>query len=219
MSRGTSVPDQTGQRVASASETALWVYLSIQPSIVPSRQDASADSERPFFDPDADPTYRVAPDERGELEGIDPEFRPIGDVEARFGTAGDVPNDHASAWFSQGGEIVQTMGFSRAQMESLVLWEAPALAHRPLIFEEPNFERHGYSVGLFQPAFSAAHFFGRIPALPYLLVSEHHHQTTYSLGHFRPGSFAPYKLHRPRFTVTGLAVETAAVVGMLYLIP
>jgi len=214
-----SVPTQAASQDSTTTATALWTYLRVQPSNAARTPGAAEDTDRPFFDLDSDQTRQESLSQRDETEEIDPGFRPIEDVEIRVAPIGNLPDDHAAKWFSKEGEVVHTMGFSRAEMESLVLWEAPALANRPLYFEETNVERHGYSVGLFQPAFSAAHFFGRIPALPYLLVSERHHQTTYALGHFRPGSFAPYKLHRPRFSVTGLAVETAAVVGMLYLIP
>jgi len=113
----------------------------------------------------------------------------------------------------------QQLETSRSQLETIVTWEAPASCHKGLLFEEPNLERHGRSIGLFQPALSAAHFFGRVPALPYLALSERASQVRYTLGHHRPGSEAPLVWHIPRPSLTGGVLEATTIVGVLYAFP
>ena len=66
--------------------------------------------------------------------------------------------------------------------------------HRPLYFEEINLERYGYGCGwCLQPGASAAHFFGTVPALPYLMTVDCPHECIYTLGHYRPGSCPPWR--------------------------
>ena len=113
----------------------------------------------------------------------------------------------------------QELAMSRSDVETVITWEAPATCHRGLLFEEPNLERHGYSIGLFQPALSAAHFFGRVPILPYLAVSERANRVQYTLGRRRPGSDAPLVWNIPRPSPVGGVLEATTIVGMLYAFP
>jgi len=111
------------------------------------------------------------------------------------------------------------MGATRSATETVVNWVAPATCHQPLYFAEPNLERHGYSIGPLQPALSAAHFFGRLPALPYLAVSQRQCQCSYTLGQFRPGSPAPYVWQLPQWSPAGGLVEAVTVVGIISAFP
>jgi hypothetical protein len=155
-----------------------------------------------------------------EIAAVDDGLKPISEVATRISVqAGELPTNYAAARFSREGEVEHRMGTSRDHAESLMMWEAPGVCHRPLYFEEVNLERHGYKVPILQPALSMAHFFGRIPALPYMIASERHHRCTYTLGHYRPGDYAPYSLYLPRFSVGGSALETVAVAGILFAFP
>ncbi len=108
---------------------------------------------------------------------------------------------------------------TRPWPELIALWEAPGTAHHPLYFEEVNLERYGYSFGLAQPVVSAAHFFGRIPALPYLMTVDPPHRCVYTLGHYRPGSCAPLAWNLVPFDPLAAAVQGGVVTGLVYLIP
>lgn len=98
-------------------------------------------------------------------------------------------------------------------------WEAPALCHGPLYFEEINLERYGHHVPVVQPILSAAHFFGRLPALPYLWGAKPRHGCYYTLGHYRPGDCVPHHLHRPPLSLRGAAYQAAATTGFLFAVP
>jgi hypothetical protein len=133
--------------------------------------------------------------------------------------AGDLPGDPAAARFAAAGIVHQPPGTSRPWPLHCYWWEAPAVCHRPLYFEQVNLERYGYSCGLAQPLASAAHFFGTIPALPYLLAAEPCRECVYTLGHYRPGSCAPLQRHYPPLSAKGAVVEAGVLTGLIFAIP
>lgn len=100
-----------------------------------------------------------------------------------------------------------------------VHWEAPGTCHRPLYFENPSLERHGYSLGLAQPFASAAHFVGSAAILPYRLVAEPTCDCVYTLGHVRPGTPTPLRYYRPRFSLAGGVAQAGTVTGLIFLLP
>ncbi|MCA9118981.1 MAG: hypothetical protein H6822_16840 [Planctomycetaceae bacterium] len=155
-----------------------------------------------------------------EIEAFDLDLKPIHSLSARTKPeAGELPKNYAAARFAREGEIAHRMGYSRAELETTISWEAPAICHRPLYFEEINLERHGYKVPLVQPAISAAHFFGRVPLLPYMMVSEGPRKCQYTLGHYRPGDYAPYSLYVPRLRLDASAAELAVIAGVIFAFP
>ena len=159
-------------------------------------------------------------DDAEVIAAFDLDFKPMSDLSAQTKPEeGELPKDYAAARFAREGEITHRMGFSRTTTEISMMWEAPASSHRPLYFEDINLERHGYKVPLIQPALSAAHFFGRVPMLPYMMVSEGYCKPQYTLGHYRPGDYAPYSLHVPRFRLDASAAELAMAAGILFAFP
>lgn len=132
---------------------------------------------------------------------------------------GELPRDLAAAKFLDAGEVRHLPGTNRPWPLYEFWWEAPAVCHRPLYFEEVNLERYGYSYGRNQPFLSGAHFFGKVLALPYLMTAEPHRDCVYTLGHYPPGSYAPYHLHYPPPSLRAAAVEGAVVTGLIFAIP
>lgn len=110
-------------------------------------------------------------------------------------------------------------GVIRAWTPSAYCWEAPALCHGPLYFEETDLERHGHKVRCLQPLVSAASFYGRIPALPYMMALEPPCRCTYALGHDRPGSVAPCATRRVPLLVGPSLVEAAVITGLIFAVP
>ena len=100
-----------------------------------------------------------------------------------------------------------------------VHWEAPGTCHRPLYFENPSLERHGYSLGLAQPFASAAHFVGNAAILPYRMVAEPTCDCVYTLGHERPGTPTPLRYYRPRFSLAGGVAQAGTITGLIFLLP
>jgi len=99
-------------------------------------------------------------------------------------------------------------------------YAATCFYHNPLYFEEINLERYGYGcTPCLQPAASAAHFFVRVPMLPYLLATDCPGECDYTLGHYRPGSCAPWRRHCVPLNAPGSLAQSGAIVGLVFLLP
>ena len=99
-------------------------------------------------------------------------------------------------------------------------WKAAGYCHKPLYFEHWNLERYGHSHGFVADSFlSAAHFFGRIPALPYQMGVELPWECVYPLGYYRPGSCAPWTVPAVPVSARGFAVGAATATGIVFLLP
>lgn len=182
-------------------------------------QEANYFASQPESIDPPEPTQE-ANEEVDRALGVPGRFRPISQLTATVPrNSGEMPDDLAESHFAEHGSEAHTMGYSRYDMATEFNWEAVALCHRPLYFEEVNVERHGYRVKYLQPLISGAHFFSRVPAMPYLALSENHQECTYTLGHYRPGSCAPYVWYRPRFSLDGAAFQAGVITGLMYAIP
>jgi hypothetical protein len=108
----------------------------------------------------------------------------------------------------------------RSWPQTVYLWKASGLCHKPLYFEQVQLERYGHDWGpALQPIMSGAHFFGTIPILPYKMGLETPQECVYSLGYYRPGSCAPYMITQPGFTWRAAAFQTGAVTGVAAAVP
>lgn len=91
--------------------------------------------------------------------------------------------------------------------------------HQPLYFEDPNMERCGQSCGCLTELTSIIHFGARIPALPYLMASDCPQNCVRALNdcptccQFGPAAYWPEP------TLKAVALQAAATVGWVFLIP
>ena len=91
--------------------------------------------------------------------------------------------------------------------------------HYPLYFEQVNLERYGHTYGLLQPAFDAAHFFGTIPALPYMMGVEPPRQCVDHRYAYEAGRHAPWHYHsKPLQAESGL-LQAGLVIGLILVLP
>jgi hypothetical protein len=114
----------------------------------------------------------------------------------------------------------------RDQMEPRVwpqityTWKASALCSKPLYFEQVGLERYGHSwPRCAQPLISGAHFFSSVAILPYKMGIETPNECIYALGHYRPGSCAPYYIPAFPFTWRAAAYQTGVITGINYAFP
>lgn len=99
-------------------------------------------------------------------------------------------------------------------------WKASGLCHKPLYFEQVHGERYGHSTGpLTHPFVAAGHFFLTVPALPYKMGLYPPFECIYTLGHYRPGSCAPYYLDPFPISVRAALAEAGVWVGAAALVP
>lgn len=108
----------------------------------------------------------------------------------------------------------------RCWEQTTYLWKASAMCHKPLYFEDEQLERYGHSFSpCFQPVISGAHFFTRLPVLPYCMGVEPPCECIYALGHYRPGSCAPYMCNPIPLSPRGALIEAGAVTGAAMALP
>ena len=127
---------------------------------------------------------------------------------------GIMPENYAQNVFANRPSEFHISGFQRLDnVPTHTHWNAPWVAYRPLYFEDPWLERHGYHYGHLQPLVSAAKFYGRIPFLPYLKGAYPCDECRFSYGMGRPGDCPPHFFSLPRRSCRGIWYETAAILA------
>ena len=130
-----------------------------------------------------------------------------------------LPEDIAKQVFEKTDTPSHNLAHVRDWFASGYSWTAPVVAYKPLYFEHVNLERYGHHYGVLQPAVSAAHFFGRIPAIPYMRGAQAGHRRNDVVGLNRPGGRDPYRAHRPPVSLRGALYQGAATAGFIFLVP
>jgi hypothetical protein len=153
-----------------------------------------------------------------ETVKVDLSIRPLNSISLNIAphTKGDLPPNLAQQ--NMRGEAPHVLQ-DRPYEPWNYYWTATAFAHRPLYFEQVNVERYGHNAGCLQPVFSAAHFFGTIPILPYKIGQDHPNECIYALGHSRPGDCAAWERHDLRWSPAGVVMQGTAATGLVFLIP
>jgi len=109
---------------------------------------------------------------------------------------------------------------ARSFEPTTVAWKASGLCHKPLYFEEIQLERSGHEWGpAIQPVLSTAHFFTNVAFLPYKMAINPMTECQYALGHYRPGSCAPWSIEPIPLSLKGLAAQGAAIGGAVMILP
>ena len=99
-------------------------------------------------------------------------------------------------------------------------FKAPCLCTKGAYFEDVDLERYGHSWGPFlQPVISGGKFFLTVPLLPYRMGLIPPNECVYTLGHYRPGSCAPYIIDPLPLSVRAGLLQAGAIVGAVYWIP
>jgi hypothetical protein len=100
-----------------------------------------------------------------------------------------------------------------------VIVEPNFVPHGPLLFEQKNFERGGWDLGILSPVASAGKFYCDFVTLPYHLASQIGRGIETSAGKCLPGDPVPFLLYPPEINVTAGFVQTAAVIGLIAIFP
>ncbi len=115
---------------------------------------------------------------------------------------------------------VSTEPFKRRQFPPMVRGVEPNyVCHGRLFFEQKNFERAGWDLGVLNPVVSLGIYYYDLATLPYHFMTRPFEQTDCSAGKCLPGDPTPLYLYRGEFSVTGLVGEAAVVTGLFYLFP
>lgn len=128
-------------------------------------------------------------------------------VDIHIGLSGQEGKDYPYQCSIDQGEVFTP----RCWEQVCYMWKASALCHKPLYFEQKHLERYGHSWGPYlDPVVSGAHFFTRLPVLPYCMGIKAPNECVYTLGHYRPGSCAPYMIEPIPFTWRAALMEAGA---------
>ena len=91
--------------------------------------------------------------------------------------------------------------------------------HHPLYFEDPNLERCGQSDGCCTTALSACHFATMVIFSPYLVTANHPRDCVQALPDCPTCHAFGDDAYWPEWSWKAAAVQTAAVTGLVYIIP
>lgn len=176
-------------------------------------------NEQPGLSP-LPPTAGAPGSRPGTYENIGLGWKPIGAVSASIAVpAGEMPENSASPVFAQAGVVAAPINANHNWPTFHYAWEASAVPHNPLWFEDVNLERYGYTHGILQPWISGGRFFLNVVFLPYHLVAEPPGKLEYPLGYYRPGDPAPpVRQIKPVKPLAGVA-EAAFIIGMIIILP
>jgi hypothetical protein len=110
--------------------------------------------------------------------------------------------------------------YQRRQFPHIVRGVEPAnVVHGRLYFEQPNFERTGWDLGVLSPFVNMGKYYYDLALLPYHCMTRPFEKYEVSAGKCLPGDPAPLFLYPEEFSVTGLVGETAVITGLWYLFP
>ena len=132
---------------------------------------------------------------------------------------GELPRNFGQEKFAREANVPLDRPASLGLADYVSFWQASNIAYQPLYFEDVNLERYGYQHCHLQPLISAAHFFGRIPAIPYFMGVRHPRQCIYPLGFAQPGDCTPRHHYWVPWSTKGALLQGAAVTGLIFAIP
>ncbi|RLS54111.1 MAG: hypothetical protein DWH91_12725 [Planctomycetota bacterium] len=162
--------------------------------------------------------------------------RPLNSLKATLRrTEGDLPPNLAAPRLAQTDSLVHPFGESRPWVLTSFEWTAPGTKHLPLLFEEPNLERLGYThrchctmfgyetspevAEFLQPLVSGGHFLGNAVIVPYRSGIQPLDVPVYTLGVDRPGSPLCHRDHELPLNLRGAVYQAGVATGLVFLIP
>jgi len=205
--------------VAVRAGLSLFVAAMIAAPLAAEQRGPAVQSARAVRRQAEPPAPRVLEDDCPSADELRQSFRPLSEVSIDIRPSeGDRPPDCSLEYFP--GQLEHGDHLARDWGQTLFTWQASALCHKPLYFEEMALERYGHTCcECFQPLVSAAHFFGTVPLLPYKMTLEPPCECVYALGYYRPGSCAPRICYPFPIRCDAAAVESGAVLGLILLVP
>jgi hypothetical protein len=97
--------------------------------------------------------------------------------------------------------------------------EPNVVCYPRLLFEQPNFERYGWDLGIWSPVVSAGKFYADVALLPYHAFSDPFRCYDCNAGYCLPGDPVPLLLYPCEVSATGAVAEAGAVVTLLAVFP
>lgn len=99
------------------------------------------------------------------------------------------------------------------------LVEPNFVMHGRLLFEQQNFERGLWNLGILTPVASAGKFYWDVATLPYNLGTRPFQQYDTSAGKCLPGDPTPLYLYPVELSLSGFVAEAAVITGGFFIFP
>jgi hypothetical protein len=111
--------------------------------------------------------------------------------------------------------------YGRHFSQTCFMWKASAVSTKAAYFEDVQLERYGNTIvcPALQPVMAGVKFFATVPILPYKMGVTPPNECVYTLGHRRPGNYAPYMVKPFPISPRGALFQAGAVAGALAVIP
>jgi hypothetical protein len=93
------------------------------------------------------------------------------------------------------------------------------LCHHRLLFQQVNFERYGWDLGIATPAVCAAAFFKDVALLPYHFFMDPCRRYETNYGYCLPGDPVPLMLYPPELSGTGSLAEIGTIAALMAIFP
>ncbi len=93
------------------------------------------------------------------------------------------------------------------------------LCHGRLYFQQINFERYGWGLGVFTPLISGLDFLFDFVTWPYHLGTEPCRRIEYNTGWCLPGDAVPLLLYPPELSATGFVAEVGTILTLVAVFP
>lgn len=93
------------------------------------------------------------------------------------------------------------------------------LCHGRLYFQQINFERYGWSLGVFEPLISGLDFLFDFVTWPYQLAMEPCRLVEYNTGWCLPGDPVPLLLYPLQLSATGFVAEVGTILTLVAVFP
>ena len=144
-------------------------------------------------------------------------FKPLGEIKTRIPTKMDrMPPDCSSEFFTASTPT----GSNRFGTDLAYHWQPTNFFHMPTYFDDVPLERYGQTANeCLQPFLSGTRFFLQVPILPYKMGVNPPHECISTLGHRPPGDCVPCIKQTLPFEADAVAVQAAATVGFVFLLP
>ena len=93
------------------------------------------------------------------------------------------------------------------------------MCYKRLMFEQLNYERYGWDLGIIDPPLSTGAFFADVALLPYHAFTDPFRSLDTGAGYCLPGDPVPLLLYPPDLSASGTVAETAAVLAVFAIFP
>lgn len=206
-----------------------------EPPAVPNAEEPSGSKTQTTPEAQATPLLKVAPQDDDAKTNSKPaakpsaierlmNARPLQTVSlsrsiesvSLDGDALNQPEDQAGQYYDSFGVYHELPAVRRGRSHHR---NSYPICFNPLYFEDPNLERCGLGYGCFTEFASAIRFFGRVPLVPYMIGAAPPCSCVRSLGDCPTCHSFGCNAYLPPPSLKGTALQTAATVGLIFLLP